>query len=61
MAPRWLTVSGIAVAAMLLFSLHVTQWIGLLFPVWVLVVSLYILVAARRADAPALLSAPEAS
>ena len=46
---------------MLLFSLYVTQWIGLLFPVWVLVVSLYILVAARRADAPALLSAPEAS
>jgi hypothetical protein len=47
-APRWLTLSGTIIAVLLFFSLYVTQWIGLLFPVWIFALSLYILVAARR-------------
>jgi hypothetical protein len=47
-APRWLTLSGTVLSALLLFALYVTQWIGLLFPAWIFVLSLYILVVARR-------------
>jgi hypothetical protein len=54
-APRWLTLSGTVVAVLLFFATFVTEWIGLLFPVWILVLSLYILRAARREDIPAVL------
>jgi hypothetical protein len=54
-APRWLTLSGTIVAILLFFSLYLFSWIGLLFPIWILVLSLYILVAARRADVRPLL------
>jgi hypothetical protein len=54
-APRWLTLSGTVIAVLLFFSLYVTQWIGLLFPVWIFALSLYILVVSRHPDrAPAL-------
>jgi hypothetical protein len=49
-APRWLTLSGTIIAVLLLFSLYIFSWIGLLFPIWILVLSLYILIAARRTD-----------
>ena len=49
-APRWLTLSGSVIAVLLLFSVYVTQWIGLLFPLWIFVLSVYILVAARRPE-----------
>ena len=49
-APRWLTVLGAVVAALLLFAVFVSQWIGLLFPVWVLAVSVAILVLAGRGE-----------
>jgi hypothetical protein len=54
-APRWLTLSGTIIAVLLLFSLYIFSWIGLLFPIWILVLSVYILVAARRADVRPLL------
>lgn len=54
-APRWLTLSGTVIAALLFFATFVTDWIGLLFPVWIFVLSVYILVAARREDIPAVL------
>jgi hypothetical protein len=47
-APRWLTLSGTVLSVLLLFALYLTQWIGLLFPVWIFVLSLYILVVVRR-------------
>jgi hypothetical protein len=34
-APRWLTLSGSVISVLLLFSISVTQWIGLLFPLWI--------------------------
>jgi hypothetical protein len=47
-APRWLTLSGTILSVLLFFALYVTQWIGLLFPVWIFTLSLYILVVAKR-------------
>jgi hypothetical protein len=46
-APRWLTLSGTIVSILLFFSLYIFAWIGLLFPIWILVLSVYILLAAR--------------
>jgi hypothetical protein len=52
-APRWLTLSGTVIAVLLLFSIFLTQWIGLLFPAWIFVLSAYILHATRNADVAA--------
>ncbi len=46
--PRWMAVFTIAVALVLLFVFSQTFWVALIFPSWVLVVSLYILIARRR-------------
>jgi hypothetical protein len=54
-APRWLTLSGTIVALLLFFGTFFSQWIGLLFPVWVFVLSVYILVASRRESIPEVL------
>ena len=42
--PRWLTFLTYSVALVLLVSISLNYWVTLLFPAWVLVVSLYILV-----------------
>ena len=41
--PRWLAFSGYASAVVLLISLGFTPWVQLLFPLWVLVLSIEIL------------------
>jgi hypothetical protein len=48
-APRWLALLGTVLAVVLFFGLYLTQWAGMLFPAWVLVVSLFILVGSRTA------------
>jgi hypothetical protein len=45
--PRWIAVVGYVVALLLLASPPVTQWSQLLFPAWVLLVSVFILVSPR--------------
>ena len=45
---RWIAFMGYALALALLFSGRRTEWILLLFPMWVLLVSLYILFANLR-------------
>ena len=45
--PRWLGVTGYAVAAVLLLAVDVTRWVELLFPLWILVLSIDTL-ASRR-------------
>jgi hypothetical protein len=46
--PRWLLVVGYAAAAMLLFAPPRTLWAVLLFPVWVFMLSVQILVVSLR-------------
>ena len=47
LAPRWLVVLGYATAAVLLVSSGLLPWLEILFPAWVLVLSVHILVATR--------------
>lgn len=44
LAPRWLVVSGYAAAVLLLLAVDSLPWIVLVFPAWVLVLSLYVLI-----------------
>ena len=51
-APRWLTVLGFATGVILLFSAGSIPWIEIIFPAWVLVFSVNILVASFRSNRP---------
>ncbi len=46
--PRWLTFSGFAIGLVLLLGIKLTLWVQLLFPLWVLVLSVDILVETSR-------------
>ncbi len=48
--PRWLNILTFGSALILLFTVNYSLWLVLLFPTWVLVVSIYILVANRRRE-----------
>ena len=48
--PKWLAVSGYASACVLLVSFGVSPWVQLLFPLWILVLSVDIL---KRSWSPA--------
>jgi hypothetical protein len=43
-APRWIAFLGFACALLLLFSGRYIEWILLVFPLWVLLISIYILI-----------------
>jgi len=45
---RWLTVAGIATALVLLVGVGISAWVELLFPAWILALSVDILTAGRR-------------
>jgi hypothetical protein len=45
--PRWLTLSGLACAVVLLIGIGITPWVELVFPAWILALSLDILAANR--------------
>ena len=45
LAPRWLVVAGYAIGIALLLAVGFFAWIELAFPAWVLVLSVYVLVA----------------
>jgi hypothetical protein len=47
---RWLTLAGLACALVLLVGIGITPWVELLFPLWILAVSLDILAAGFRAS-----------
>lgn len=62
---RWIAVVGFAVALILMLSSRSNDWVVLIFPIWVLLVSLYILFdtlratpAPRRVDPPVLETSP---
>lgn len=48
MVPTWLALVGYATGVLLLLSPPLSNWTQLLFPTWVLLFSVYILVASRR-------------
>ncbi len=50
--PRWITLPGYALAALLLLSSRFADWLPLAFPLWVLVLSIYILVENLRGTKP---------
>ena len=52
LAPRWLTILGLASGVILLLSAGLIPWIEVVFPVWVFVFSLHILVASFRNGEP---------
>jgi hypothetical protein len=43
--PRWMAFLGLALALLLLFSLGLFYWVPLVFPLWILLISVYILLA----------------
>jgi hypothetical protein len=47
--PRWLVIAGYVIAVVMLLSLSALQWVVLLFPGWVFVLSLFILNSEIRA------------
>jgi hypothetical protein len=46
--PRWLAVTGYGVAILLLVAAGLLPWVELVFPAWVLVLSVYVLVASLK-------------
>jgi len=48
LAPRWIVASGYAVAILLLVTVGFFAWIELVFPAWVLMLSLYVLITGFR-------------
>ena len=53
LAPCWLTVLGLSTGVVLLVSVGFIPWVEVVFPAWVFVFSVHILVASfRRADPP---------
>jgi hypothetical protein len=54
LAPRWIVFLGYALALFLLLSIGFISWIALVFPLWVLLISVYILIENfHRKPAPA--------
>ena len=52
LAPRWLTLLGLGTGGVLLLSAGIIPWLELIFPAWVFVFSVNILVASFRRDGP---------
>ena len=50
---RWLTMAGLACAVVLLIGIGISPWAELVFPAWIMALSVDILVAGRRATEPA--------
>jgi hypothetical protein len=53
LAPRWLLASGYAIAIVLLLTAGSFAWVELLFPAWVLALSIHVLVTSFRSRAEA--------
>jgi hypothetical protein len=48
--PRWIAFLGYALAVLLMVSLGRVQWIALVFPLWVLLLSVYILIKGENSE-----------
>jgi hypothetical protein len=56
---RWLEVAGLAAALVLLVGIGISAWVELLFPAWILALSIDILAARPRASAAGMGRAPQ--
>ena len=56
---RWLTVAGLATALVLLVGIGISPWAELLFPAWILAISIEILAAGARAPSGTTETAPQ--
>ena len=52
-APRWLALTGTVLSFALIVGPFFSRWIGLLFPLWILALSLDIMITSRHEDAGA--------
>lgn len=52
LVPRWLTVIGVACAVALVLTPPAPKLTQLVFPLWVLILSLHIMVVSMRSPAP---------
>jgi hypothetical protein len=59
LAPRWMIFLGYGLALFLLFSIGFISWASLVFPLWTLLISVYILVQNLSGKQPALVSRAE--
>jgi len=57
---RWLTVAGLACAVVLLAGIGISPWAELVFPAWILALSLDVLAAGLRAASAERLAGPSA-
>jgi hypothetical protein len=57
LAPRWLVASGYAIAVVLLLTVGSFAWVELLFPAWVLALSVHVLGTSFRSHAEAVRAA----
>lgn len=48
LAPTWLVIAGYATGVLLMVAVGFVSWVELLFPAWVLALSLYVLIASFR-------------
>ena len=55
---RWLTIAGIVCAVVLLIGIGISPWVELLFPAWILALSLDVLLAGLLADQPSASKGP---
>jgi hypothetical protein len=46
--PRWVSILGYGLALVLIFSIGIIDWISIVFPLWVLLISIYILIENLR-------------
>jgi len=60
-APRWIALLGIAAAIVLLVSVGLTLWVELLFPAWILLLSVDILRTGLRRSPGAARTAADAA
>ena len=47
---RWLTIAGLAAAVVLLIGVGISPWVELVFPAWILALSVDVLAAGRKAE-----------
>jgi len=57
--PRWMALLGYVLALLLLVSISRVSWIVLVFPLWILLISSYILIENFRRGPDAMVSASD--